>query len=994
MSRTLKGDLPVDNIIVTGDIYSNGNNTKGMPDPKISDVQGLANTSVTVPKDENDPGSAKIVLPLPASQGRLQWQEGTQPVTVDMMQVYTNNFTMTRDTDNDFTTRNGILLSADAKTTNMRQSQPFSIAYGNGTYVLINYEGLHISYSSNGTDWFATYDIPADFSMQLSHMSFVTYGNGFFYIGTNAGVLKSTNGITWSVASYNFKSAPNTTPRINVVFWKGVFYYCGSASPIISKTSDWVTLTGVPMGNKVGASDQNGHYGQFSIFEYNGTDYFVQIQGTGNVERFCKRYIMPLNGSSWTRVEFEPISSAASAVYMPHANKLFHFPRAPNERSCVTDNIGTNFTYFNVPVVGSLMCPYCIGTKIYISSDRGVMYCEQNEVHISSSWKFVSYLNSSALIDTYYLSVGSQQYSTVNDNRLWLACESSVEIFNYQSNAMESYNIRDYSFTMSTINWILPFKDNVSVLSSNLAFASSDRNYPDNMRGTVWDSIPRLPNRPSNGRCWSLYHEANDGCYIQSYDFPGMAGLDNTTAVWFSSNYGLTNRRLFYTNDLLRNIWLTTKTDDNGYTSPTGSVPDITGYSCSMVGSQILLTNNKTEMIHLGGWYTPGGTPNPRNQSYVGYHCSDIHPDRINNPAVWKQTGTGCYTYSSAGETFNVNGVSDLGVIVFGYNFRIGSRVTCDIGISTAAGRENTFVKREGNIDITNTSDYARLKLLRSNNTGTIMIALFDYNSAEGYAGAVTSSASLGTTNPTWSKFSLPSLPIGAVLQNCVYSTNLGKFIVMCNKGVIYLSPNGNNGTWERVQMPTTGAMKAVRDISNNRVLIAGDNGDAFITTDGYNYIGAFIQPGFAFNSMGSGFYREGDHVLGFCTDGIKRMDIQKNGVANIYRPTDITGSITASKIVVTGDITALSDPSFKTNLSKIDSARYRLKMISFLCTHLESGDINFDIIAPYMEMLFPELSGMEFNVNTVTYPLLIALYVEVIKDHQQIIDQLKHEAP
>lgn len=100
-------------------------------------------------------------------------------MTVDMMQVYTNNFTMTRDVDNDFTTRNGILLSADAKTTNMRQSQPFSIVYGNGTYVLINYEGLHISYSSNGTDWFATYDIPADFSMQLSHMSFVTYGNGF-----------------------------------------------------------------------------------------------------------------------------------------------------------------------------------------------------------------------------------------------------------------------------------------------------------------------------------------------------------------------------------------------------------------------------------------------------------------------------------------------------------------------------------------------------------------------------------------------------------------------------------------------------------------------------------------------------------------------------------------------------------------------------------------------------------------------------------------------
>lgn len=142
-----------------------------------------------------------------------------------------------------------------------------------------------------------------------------------------------------------------------------MFYYCGSASPGISKTTDWVTITGVPMGNKVGASDQNGHYGQFSIFEYNGTDYFVQIQGTGNVERFCKRYMMPLNGTTWTRVEFNPISSAASAVYMPHANKLFHFPRAPNEQSCVTDNIGTNFTYFNVPVVGSLMCPYCIGTK-------------------------------------------------------------------------------------------------------------------------------------------------------------------------------------------------------------------------------------------------------------------------------------------------------------------------------------------------------------------------------------------------------------------------------------------------------------------------------------------------------------------------------------------------------------------------------------------------------------------------------------------------------
>ena len=105
-----------------------------------------------------------------------------------------------------------------------------------------------------------------------------------------------------------------------------------------------------------------------------------------------------------------------------------------------------------------------------------------------------------------------------------------------------------------------------------------------------------------------------------------------------------------------------------------------------------------------------------------------------------------------------------------------------------------------------------------------------------------------------------------------------------------------------------------------------------------------------------------------------------------------ITGvtNIVASGIVTATDFNATSDIKFKDNIQNISNAVDKIISISGVTFNWkESREISAGVIAQDVEKVFPEVVK-EMDGKTVNYNGLIGLLVEVVKEQQKQIEELK----
>ena len=106
-----------------------------------------------------------------------------------------------------------------------------------------------------------------------------------------------------------------------------------------------------------------------------------------------------------------------------------------------------------------------------------------------------------------------------------------------------------------------------------------------------------------------------------------------------------------------------------------------------------------------------------------------------------------------------------------------------------------------------------------------------------------------------------------------------------------------------------------------------------------------------------------------------------------------ITGvtNIVASGIVTATDFNATSDIKFKDNIQNISNAVDKIISISGVTFNWkESREISAGVIAQDVEKVFPEVVKINEDTKTVNYNGLVGLLVEVVKEQQKQIDELK----
>lgn len=112
-----------------------------------------------------------------------------------------------------------------------------TLAYGNSTFVAINYYGK-VATSTDGLTW--TFRVDLNFA-QTSDLIFA---NGkFVAVQGSGGVYHSTDGITWTNASANLQATTWGTNQVWSVFWDGSQFIIGGGSGRTATSPDAVTWT-------------------------------------------------------------------------------------------------------------------------------------------------------------------------------------------------------------------------------------------------------------------------------------------------------------------------------------------------------------------------------------------------------------------------------------------------------------------------------------------------------------------------------------------------------------------------------------------------------------------------------------------------------------------------------------------------------------------------------------------------------------------------------
>ena len=123
-------------------------------------------------------------------------------------------------------------------------------------------------------------------------------------------------------------------------------------------------------------------------------------------------------------------------------------------------------------------------------------------------------------------------------------------------------------------------------------------------------------------------------------------------------------------------------------------------------------------------------------------------------------------------------------------------------------------------------------------------------------------------------------------------------------------------------------------------------------------------------------------------TNGDSYFDGGNFGIG-ITSPTEklhVSGNILAS-----GDITAYSDDSLKTNVQVIDNAVGKVEQLRGVTfDRIEDGSTSTGVIAQELKEVLPEaVHTDEQGVHSVAYGNVVGLLIEAIKEQQKQIDEL-----
>ena len=121
-----------------------------------------------------------------------------------------------------------------------------------------------------------------------------------------------------------------------------------------------------------------------------------------------------------------------------------------------------------------------------------------------------------------------------------------------------------------------------------------------------------------------------------------------------------------------------------------------------------------------------------------------------------------------------------------------------------------------------------------------------------------------------------------------------------------------------------------------------------------------------------------------FHVGGGNGITVSANGVA-------MSGSYTGS-FTATGDITAYSDDSLKTNVQVIDGALGRVEQIRGVTfERIEDGSVSTGVIAQELEAVLPEaVKKDEDGVRHVAYGNITGLLIEAVKELSAQVEELK----
>lgn len=986
------GDFLVENhIIINNDITFSGAVWQSLGNPTITDIPGLATTSVVVNKDPTNPASATIKLPIPAVAGKLINGEGKQIINTDMLQSYMHTNTIRLNEKGEYNTVNASLYSSDAKTTGIPQDTPYGMAYGNNTFVCVTRRSLQIAYSKdNGQTWFLTYNYPETVMFSHSETVGITFGNGYFYIITDASTMRSSDGVLWEYVS-DFKS--NTLFYVKYDPSTTRFYFGHVARhQITGYTTDFITVTDV---TSTGFPQQNYINGWASGLEvcntpaYGNTVLQTQNHGTNSPNIKVRRY----TGTEWVSFECGIDSFVSFIKYIPTLNKYIIISRGDNNvfKYCVCDTDGSNQQIYDMNYYGGYaQCATIINDVIYVILSTGVIYTNISNLSSPQSWSFVRYSVSSAIPDTYNYTCGDTRVLAEDSNQLVIACSQSIEIFNLNTKTFGTSPT--LAFLNGTIRWFMKSNGKFRLVS-DLGYSSSDINYPDEFSGKIWDNTGRIIGIGNYDR--AQFQTRNDGTILGlTFNEVAIPGLLSNAGISLFNNLRDYGASLGNTNAIMMNLWANTPTDDYGASvNPETPVKTPTlnpegGYSLWPLTLHLTEGGN-TLFLNAYVWDN-GLQPDPRGRYKVGYYCANPTNARIQDPSAWTQVGLNCRSGDCVQRvmtTFATSSYVDGGL--FSVEKRYDSILYCVS--STHGGRlwdGYSYVDRGFQND-------TRISNAATNNTGTL--ALFTYTKIKnGILGFTIDNASMATGNANGAVATTcnsAGIPNNAQINGVYYSTNLGKWIIMLNGGYILTSPTGASESWTKIRTPFPNAVVTATDMPNGKVLFSGSDGQALMTADGVTFDGAYIQPSYTFSKQaGIGMYRAGDNILGFATNGIYRTSVQKDGQLRHESDLNIYGDVHATgNAVSVSNVSALSDRKIKDNITIIHDALQRvLQLNGYSYLNTKTGKMDFGLLATEVEKVFPEAIVIDPDgTKRVLYMNLIAPILQAIQQQQEQIKNL-----
>ena len=174
--------------------------------------------------------------------------------------------------------------------------------------------------------------------------------------------------------------------------------------------------------------------------------------------------------------------------------------------------------------------------------------------------------------------------------------------------------------------------------------------------------------------------------------------------------------------------------------------------------------------------------------------------------------------------------------------------------------------------------------------------------------------------------------------------------------------------------------------LGDSNVLNFGEGDDLQIYHDGSN---SYIVDSGAGNLI---MKAAGSFLLQGAGNNENMIVANQDGAVELWYDNSKKIETTTSGVTVTGDVNSTSDINIKKNIQVIDNAIDKVKAISGVTFQWkENEELSGGVIAQDVMVLLPELvKEDDNNIKTVNYNGLVGLLIEVVKDQQNQLDELK----